>query len=209
MINFIKGFIIGIIMAAPLGPLAVLVIKRSLTKGYKEGLATALGISLADGFYALIAALGLSAVSTFVLTRKEYLFMGGGLLLILLGVRALKKPPVLDAELIKEKGFIPTLLQTMILTLTNPMTIVTFIAAFTAAGFEGQEQVMQAVLICLGVFLGSISWFMVISVISASLRKRVTPYLLNLINTISGSLLILFGVAFLVDAAWELLQKVY
>ena len=71
MINFLKGFIIGIIMAAPVGPLAILVIRRSLTKGYKEGIATALGISLADGLYALIAALGLTTVSSFVLEKKE------------------------------------------------------------------------------------------------------------------------------------------
>ena len=209
MIHFIKGFIIGIIMAAPVGPLAVLVIKRSLTKGYKEGLATSVGIALADGFYALIAALGLTAVSSFVLAKKEYLFMGGGILLILLGIRALKTAPTLDTEVIKEKGFFPTLLQTSMLTLTNPMTIVTFIAAFAAAGFEGQQTVATAVLICLGVFMGSISWFMVMSIGAASLRKRITPYLLNLINTISGSLLVIFGLIFLADAAWELLVKVY
>lgn len=209
MINFINGFTIGIIMAAPVGPLAVLVIKRSLTKGYKEGLATALGIALADGFYALIAALGLTAVSSFVLAQKEYLFMGGGLVLILLGVRALKHPPLLDTEIIKEKGFVPTLLQTMVLTLTNPMTILMFITAFTAVGFEGQQTAFQAILICLGVFLGSISWFMVISIVSASLQKRVTPYLLNLINTISGTLLIIFGGLFLIKAAWEILAKIY
>lgn len=210
MINFLKGFIIGIIMAIPAGPLAILVLKRSLTKGYKEGLATALGVAIADGFYSLVAALGLTAVSGFVLGKKEYFFMGGGLLLILLGIGTLKRPPVVTSEVPQERDFLATLLQTMIITLTNPMTILMFIAAFAAAGFEGHEESLtQAVLICLGVFLGSMTWFAVISIISASLRRRVTPYLLNLINTISGSLLILFGVGFLIDAAWELLVKVY
>ncbi len=196
-------------MATPVGPLAVLVIKRSLTKGYKEGLATALGIALADGIYALFAALGLTAVSNFMLSRKEYLFMGGGLLLILLGIRALKHPPILAPEQLAPKRIGPTIIQTLLLTLTNPLTLLTFLAAFTAAGFEAGEELSQALLMCLGVFLGSTSWFMTISLIAGSLRKHVTPYILNLINTISGSVLVLFGSAFLIDAAWELLQKVY
>ncbi len=210
MINFVRGFIIGIIMALPAGPLAILVLKRSLTKGYKIGLATALGVALADGFYALVAGLGLTAVSGFVLGRKEYFFMGGGLLLILLGVRTLKKPPTIETDVSKQHGFIPTLIQTMLITLTNPMTLLMFIAAFTAAGFEGQEEALsQVVLICLGVFVGSMSWFAIISIVSASQRKRVTPYALKFITTISGALLICFGIVFLVHAAWELLAKVY
>jgi threonine/homoserine/homoserine lactone efflux protein len=210
MINFLKGFIIGIIMAIPAGPLAILVVKRSLTKGHKEGLATALGVAIADGLYSLVAALGLTAVSVFVLGKKEYFFMGGGILLILIGIGSLIKPPLVTTEAPQERNFFATLLQTMVITLTNPMTILMFIAAFTAAGFEGHEESLtQSVLICLGVFLGSMTWFAIISITSASLRRKVTPYLLNLINTISGSLLIIFGIIFLLDAAWELLVKVY
>lgn len=209
MINFLKGFIIGIIMALPAGPLALLVIKRSFAKGYKEGLATALGVALADGFYALVAALGLTAVSGFVLAKKEYFFMAGGILLILIGIRSLKNPPP-ASEIPEEKEFFATLAQTMLITLTNPMTILMFIAAFTAAGFEGHaESIVQTGLICSGVFLGSMTWFAIISIVSASLRKKVTPYLLQLINTISGLLLIIFGIGFLIDAAWELLEKIY
>ena len=197
-------------MALPAGPLAILVLKRSLTKGYKEGLATALGVALADGFYALVTALGLTAVSGFVLNKKEYFFMGGGFLLILLGIRTLKKPPILETEHTNKRGFIPTLLQTMLITLTNPMTLLMFIAAFAAVGFEGHEEsISQALLICSGVFLGSMSWFGIISISSASQRKKVTPYLLNLVTTISGYLLVLFGIIFLIDAAWEILIKVY
>lgn len=210
MITFFKGMIIGIAMAAPVGPLALLCIRRSLTKGYIEGLATALGVALADGFYALIAALGLTAVSSFVLEKKEYLFMGGGILLIMLGARALRNPPSFNLGPLQRKGFLATLLQTSIITLTNPMTIVTFIAAFAAVGFEGQEHdLAQAITICLGVFTGSMIWFMLLSFTAAYLRTRVTPYMLWLINAISGSLLIIFGLLFLLDAAWELLAKVY
>ena len=210
MINFLRGFVTGIIMALPAGPLAILVLKRSLTKGYKVGLATALGVAIADGFYALIAGLGLTAVSGFVLGRKEYFFMGGGLLLILIGIRTLMKPPTIETSLNKQKGFFPTLIQTILITLTNPMTLLMFMAAFTAAGFEGQKEgLSQVVLMCLGVFLGSISWFAVLSIVAASQRKRITPYALSMITIISGSLLIFFGSIFLLHAGRELLLKIY
>ena len=214
MINFFKGMMIGIAMAAPVGPIALLCIRRSLTKGHLAGFATALGVAFADGFYALIASLGLSAISNFVLSQKEYLFMGGGIILILLGVRALKHPPVLkEAEDVikqfKAKGFISTLFQTTLLTLTNPMTIVAFFAAFSAAGFETHNDPGQAFLICSGVFLGSLLWFMLLSTGVAYFRNRVTPYVYQVINTVSGWLLILFGIGFLGDAALELLYKIY
>ncbi len=214
MINFFKGMLIGIAMAAPVGPLALLCIRRTLTKGPLAGLATALGVALADGFYALVAALGLSVVSIFVLSQREYFFMGGGIILILLGARALLHPPILDEarnvlEQFKRAGFIKTLLQTIALTLTNPMTIVTFIAAFGAVGFESHQTVGQAIVISLGVFSGSLLWFMGLSTIVALLRKKVTPLVYRTINTISGALLVAYGIIFLVDAAAELLYKVY
>jgi len=210
MINFLKGMFIGLAMAAPVGPLAILCIRRSLAKGYAEGLATASGVALVDGFYALVAALGLTAISSFVLERREYLFMGGGLMLMMLGIRALKNPPQLKNDVVKHRGFFTTLIQTMLITLTNPMTIITFIAAFTAVGFEDlQADISQAIIIAFGVFLGSMSWFMFISFSAAYFRKHLTPYMLWLLNTLSGIILLGFGLLFLIDAAYELLVKVY
>ncbi len=214
MINFFKGMIIGIAMAAPVGPLALLCIRRSLSKGPLEGGATALGVALVDGFYALVAALGLSAVSTFVLSKKEYLFIGGGLILILLGARALMHPPVLEEDTkeldqFKKMGFIKTLAQTMVLTLTNPMTLVTFIAAFSAVGFEEHQGGMQAILIATGVFTGSFLWFLALTGTVAYFRDKVTPFIYRTINSVSGVLLIVYGIVFLVDAAGELLYKAY
>lgn len=210
MTNFIKGFITGFLMATPAGPLAVLTLKRSLTYGYARGLATALGIALADGFYSLIATIGLTTVSGFITGQKEYFFMWGGLLLLFLGARALRNPPTIHTEVLSEGGFLSTLLHTMLVTLTNPMTLLLFTTAFSAIGFEGDIGTAdQALLICSGVFLGSITWFAMISIIAASLRRWVTPRMITLINTISGSLLLFFGFVLLIDAGWELLSKTY
>ncbi len=214
MINFIKGIMIGIAMAAPVGPLALLCIRRSLTKGFRAGAATSFGIALADGFYALVAALGLSALSTFVLARREYLFIAGGVTLIALGVKALRNPPVFNENAHKIEqytgpGIIATILQTMLITLTNPMTIVSFLAAFSALGLEGYQETTQAIYIALGVSIGSLIWFMLLSATVAHYRTRVTPTIYRFIHMISGSLLIVYGVVFLLDAAGGVIFKTY
>lgn len=212
MINFIKGIIIGFAMAAPVGPLALLCIRQSLTKGLKAGAITAYGIALGDGFYALIAALGLSAFSSFVLAHREYLFVAGGIILIVLGIKGLIAPlPPQEKTIeipIKARG-LTILLQTMIITLTNPMTILSFVAAFSAFEFERFYDTNEAIYVALGITLGSFFWFLLISATFAYFRTKVTPAIYRIINLISGSLLIVYGTLFLLDAAWAVLFKTY
>jgi len=212
MINFVKGLMIGIAMAAPVGPLALLCIRRSLSRGYIAGATTAVGIALADGFYALVAALGVSAVSLFVLARREFLFIAGGIALIIIGVTGLDAPPLVherDLPQLKGNGPITTLLQTMLITLTNPMTIISFLAAFSAVGFEGFQETDAAIVIALGVCAGSLIWFLLLSTIVAYFRSRVTPTIYRFINRTSGSLLIIYGVLLLLDATYSILFKSY
>ena len=206
MINFFKGMIIGISMAAPVGPLAILCIRRSL-KGHLEGAATAIGIAFADGLYAFIAALGVTQVHYFLVGKQNYLFMLGGIFLGMLGIHALKTPPSITIKPLKQRGFFITLLHTALLTLTNPMTIVTFIAAFAAVGFEGTHQPLdQALLISSGVFCGSVLWFLLLSIGISALKHRLTQTMVIRINTLSGSLLIIFGGAFFVHGLLSLLS---
>ena len=206
MTNLFKGIFIGVTMAMPVGPLAVLCIRRSL-HGYTEGLATALGVALADGFYALIVSLGVGAMGSFVLARKEFIYVGCGVFLLFLGIKALKNPPALDHEKLQRSGFGKVLIQTMLVTLTNAMTLVTFIAAFAAFGFEGKQPVSQAFLISLGVFLGSFLWFGLLSIAVSFLRRRVTPYLFKMLNIVAGSLFIGFGLLFIARGFNDLIVK--
>jgi threonine/homoserine/homoserine lactone efflux protein len=197
---FIKGLIIGVSMAAPVGPIAILTIRRSLTRGHYAGIATALGVALADGFYAMVAAFGLTAISGFLVTQRNFLYLFGGVLLVYLGIRAFNAEPLSLQKPIKGAGFLSTLIQTMLLTLTNPMTILTFLAAFAAIGFEGkQHEFHQALLLCLGVFCGSGLWFISLSTLIAHFRTRVTPFVFMVINKISGALLIGFGGLFILS----------
>ena len=203
---FLQGFIIGVTMAAPIGPIAILTIRRSLTRGHHAGIATALGVALADGIYAVIAAFGITAISSFLVTQRDLLYIVGGLLLIFLGIRAYNTKPIELQRPIASAGFFPTMLQTMLITLTNPMTILTFLAAFAAIGFEGQQHSMyEAILLCLGVFSGSGLWFIGLSLLIAHFRNRVTPFVFMLINKISGGFLCGFGVIFLIAGVKKLL----
>lgn len=188
-------------MAAPVGPIAILTIRRSLTKGHYHGIATALGVALADGLYAAVAAFGLTAVSAFLITYRSFLYIVGGLLLIFLGYKAYTSKPVVLQKPLDGESFFSTMIQTMLLTLTNPMTILTFLAAFAAVGFEGtQHDMHQALLLCLGVFCGSGLWFISLSSLVSHFRTRITPFVFMLINKISGACLMGFGVLFILTA---------
>lgn len=197
---FVKGLILGISMAAPIGPISILCMRRSLTQGYPAGIATALGVALADGLYGLVAALGLTAISSFLIDKKEFLYLFGGILLIFLGIKTLNAMPVASAKPIKRQGLLTMLLQTIFLTFANPMTIALFIAALAALGFEGKhEDIGQAILVCSGVFFGSLAWFMMLSTIIVQFRSKVSPHILMLINKISGMFLVGFGSLFLLN----------
>lgn len=187
-------------MAAPIGPIAILTIRRSLAEGHYAGIATALGVALADGFYAAVAAFGLSAISTFLITQQKMLYCLGGLMLIYLGISAFRTVPGSLEKPLKSTGFLKTLLQTTALTLTNPMTILTFIAAFAAFGLVGHQDFYEATLLCFGVFCGSGFWFVSLSLLIAHFRHRVTPYMFMLVNKISGALLVLIGIFFIISA---------
>jgi threonine/homoserine/homoserine lactone efflux protein len=197
---FITGLIIGITMAAPIGPISLLAIRRSLTRGHHAGIATALGVALADGFYAIIAAFGITAISSFLLHNRGYLDLFGGTILLLLGLKAFKAEPITAAAAIKSRGFISTLIQTALLTLANPMTIITFVAAFAAVGFQGRHEWREGLMLSFGVFCGSALWFIGLSTLVSSFRTRITPTVLTIINKISGIFLMAFGAYFIYDA---------
>ncbi|MBA3751738.1 LysE family transporter [Candidatus Dependentiae bacterium] len=203
---FYKGLIVGIGMAAPIGPISLLCIRRSLIRGHYAGIATALGVAIADGFYALIAAFGLTALSSFLINQKEYIYCVGGLFLIFLGIKAFKTKPISINQPLKSTSFLLTTLQTMLLTLTNPMTIVSFLAVFATLGLDTMHNnITQATLICLGVFCGSGLWFISLSTLAAHFRSRIKPSFLRHINQFSGVFFILCGLFLIIMSVKRLI----
>src|SRR5882724_10962833 len=127
MLNFmLKGMAIGFAIAAPVGPIGVLCIRRSLAQGRQIGLVTGLGAATADAAYGCVAALGLTAVSGFLVGQRGWLAFLGGLFLCYLGIRTFIRRPAEQAAEVRDDGFLSAYFSTLLLTLTNPTTILSF-----------------------------------------------------------------------------------
>ena len=136
---FIRGLVIGISIAAAVGPMSVLCIQRTLYKGQLYGLVSGLGIATADGVYGCIAGFGLTVVATFLVNQEGWIRLVGGLFLVYLGVKTvLTKPAERVAPARANKhNFLGAYASTFLLTLTNPITILSFVAIFAGIGVGG------------------------------------------------------------------------
>ena len=191
---FIKGLIIGISVAAPVGPIGVLTIKRTLTEGRTSGFVTGMGAAMADTVYGIIAGCGLTAISSFLLTQAFWLKLIGGLFLLFLGVKFFRsKPPEKSAE-IAGKGLFYNFISTFFLTVTNPSTILSFLAIFAGLGLgSSKTDYFSSLILVFGVFLGSALWWFILSFTVSFFRSKVTDKRLVWINRISGALITAFG----------------
>ncbi len=197
MLFFLKALIIGFAIAAPVGPIGVLCIQRSLQQGFKMGLMTGLGAALADGVYGLIAGLGLTVISSFLIAEEKWIRLGGGLFLIYLGIKIFFSKP--NAQTLKtspsNNSAFKACATTFFLTLTNPMTILSFIAVFAGLGLgsEGND-FNHALMLVAGITLGSACWWFLLSGgIAFILHHRMNPKTLRAINYLSGVIMLTFG----------------
>lgn len=193
--NFIlKGLVIGFSIAAPVGPIGVLCIRRSLAEGRQVGLATGLGAATADAAYGCIAAFGLTAVSSFLVGHRSWLGFLGGLFLCCLGVRIFISSPASRVAEIRGCGLLSAYLSTLFLTLTNPMTILSFVAVFAGFGLGASPDYLAAGLLVAGVFIGSALWWLLLSSGVALFQSRVGSGWMQAINRLSGCVIFAFGI---------------
>jgi len=189
-----RGLLIGFTVALGVGPLSLLTIRRTLGHGRVYGLASGSGIAAADASYGAVAAFGLSAVTALLVGIRSSLALVGGAFLVLLGVRTILAPPADHAAPDRERpGLAGAAVSIYGLTMTNPMTILSFAAIFAGFGLAGGSPI-EAVLLVLGVFLGSMAWWLILTSIVAAFRSRLTPAILHAITRLSGVLLLLYGV---------------
>jgi threonine/homoserine/homoserine lactone efflux protein len=196
-----KGLVLGFAIAAPVGPIGVLCIRRSLAVGFSAGFASGLGAATADALYGLVAALGLTAVSSWLLAARGWSRVIGGLLLLALALRTFLATPAAGGEIPPRRparGLVRDYASTFALTVTNPMTILSFTAAFGALGLASGSAAGSLVA---GVFLGSAVWWLVLSGASSLLRGRLGPRSLVWINRASGLVIGTFGALALYAAA--------
>ena len=191
---FVKGLILGFAIAAPVGPIGVLCIRRSLAEGQRAGFATGLGAATADALYGCVAAFGLTAVSAFLVQQRFWLGLVGGVFLCYLGIRTFLASPAENAEVPVRGSLIGAYLSTFALTITNPMTILSFVAVFAGLGLVGSTSYVDACGLVAGVFIGSGLWWLLLSSGAAMLRGKVGPSLMAIVNRVSGVIIFALGV---------------
>jgi threonine/homoserine/homoserine lactone efflux protein len=196
-----KGLVLGFSIAAPVGPIGVLCIRRTLARGFKSGLASGLGAASADAFYGSIAAAGLSLVASFLIKQQLWLgFLGGGFLLYL-GVKTFRILPPAESNSSEKSSAGGDYLSTLLLTLSNPMTIFMFVAIFGSLGFQsGSAYGNYAFLLVLGVFSGSALWWLTLSALVSLLREKMNARLMVWINRLAGVVIAGFGIYVLVKS---------
>ncbi len=194
---FVRGLLIGLSIAATVGPMCFLCIQRTLQRGQLYGFVSGLGIATADGVYASIAAFGLTLISNFLVSEQTWIRLIGGLFLIYLGIKTIITKPAEQAATTKARanGYFGAYASTFLLTLTNPLTILSFAAIFAGIGVGGaNKSVVSATVVVLGVFTGSTLWWIILTSAISLLRNKFTHQWLRWINRISGVIIMLFGV---------------
>ena len=199
----LRGLIIGFSIAAPVGPIGVLCIRRTLVEGRTAGLVSGLGAATADAFYGAIAGFGLTFISRLLISNQDLLRLTGGAFLCYLGLRTFLARPVERAASAKGNGLGAAYLSTFFLTLTNPLTILSFAAIFAGLGLAGAggDYVCAGMLVS-GVFLGSALWWLILSGGVGVFRERFNPRGMRWVNRISGVIIAGFGVVALVGLRW-------
>jgi threonine/homoserine/homoserine lactone efflux protein len=196
----LRGVILGLSIAAPVGPIGVLCIRRTLAAGRVAGFVLGLGAATADMLYGAVAAFGLRVISSLLVSAEVWIHLIGACFLCWLGVKTILTLPTTQSKVvIARTSLAGSYVTTLLLTLTNPTTILSFIAIFAGIGVLGsQSGPATAGLTVLGVFCGSALWWFTLSAIVNVIRSRFTPRLMRLVNYLSGTILLGFALYALV-----------
>lgn len=190
----IRAVVIGFTIAATVGPISLLTIRRTIEHGRVYGLASGLGVATADASYAGIAAFGLTAITSVLVSGHLVLGLVGGLVIVAIGVRTMGSGPGEIARDRERPGLLGAYASIYALTMTNPLTILVFAAVFAGLGFGVGASLLDAALIIVAVWVGSTLWWLLLTAVVASLRDRLSGTVYRWINRISGAALVAFGV---------------
>jgi threonine/homoserine/homoserine lactone efflux protein len=189
----LQGLLLGFSIAAPVGPIGVLCIRYTLEQGWRAGLTAGLGAASADMVYGAIAAFGITVVSNLLVEGQVWLRAAGGLFLLYLGLRTFFRQPALLSDSSPRAEMRKAYWTTFGLTLTNPMTILSFAAVIAGLG-DASTGLLHGLLLVAGVFLGSSAWWLLLSSVMHTLRARLSTTALVWINRASGVIILGFSV---------------
>jgi threonine/homoserine/homoserine lactone efflux protein len=206
LIGFLlKGMLIGVVIAIPVGPVGILCIRRTILDGRLAGLFSGLGAASADSLFGIIAAFGLTVVSDWLFNYQDWLRIGGAAFLLYVGITALLADPMARTRSDRDpEGLLGDFASTFALTIANPVTILSFLAIFGAIGFAGEEATLgHAGLLVLGVWLGSFLWWIGLIAAAGVLRVTFQREHLVWINRGSGGILVFAGIALIGSLVFE------
>jgi threonine/homoserine/homoserine lactone efflux protein len=186
-----RGLLIGFAIAAAIGPIGLLCIRRTLVHGRLVGAVSGLGAATADAVYASIAAFGLTAISDVLVGERRVLGVAGGGFLVILAVHSLLRPSEAAGDA-QPRTLASAYSSTVLLTIANPATILSFTAAFIGLGLAGHSTPIAGALV-LGVFAGSAAWWIVLAIAVAAFRSRLGPMGLRRLAAGSSALIGLLG----------------
>jgi threonine/homoserine/homoserine lactone efflux protein len=192
---WLKGAILGFSIAAPVGPIGVLCIRRTLANGMLTGFLSGVGTASADAVYGCIAAFGITVISTFLLANQFFLHLVGGVFLLYLGYTTFYANPAEKAADAYSKGLFGAYTSAFFLTLTNPATIMSFLAVFSGLGIGAAAgNFILASFMVLGVFVGSLLWWLILCASVNVLRDKLNQQYFKKVNQLSGLIIFIFGI---------------
>jgi len=194
MVILTQGIVVGFSIAAPVGPIGILCIERTLSKGRASGFVSGLGAASADAVYGAIAGFGLTAVSSALVDQRTSIRLLGGAFLLYLGIRTFRSEPAEEAAATDGRGGLPgDYGSTFLLTLTNPVTILAFVGIFAGLGIGVGTDYGAALVLVAGVFAGSALWWLLLAGGVTLLRARFTPVWMRRVSQLAGTIIVAFG----------------
>jgi threonine/homoserine/homoserine lactone efflux protein len=200
MIFFLKGAILGFFIAAPVGPIGLLCIQRTLARGMAAGIVSGLGTALADTLYCAVAVFGMTVIAGFLQDNQFYLNLTGGIALIYLGCYTFRSQLAEAAPTVIGDSLFSAFVSAFFLTLTNPLMILSFATVFAGIGLGavGADYRATVLFIC-GVFTGSSTAWLSLSGMVSAMRTKFSPKRLRVVNLLSGMLIVGLGVFCLIN----------
>jgi len=213
VVNFIKALIIGLGASIPLGPVGVLCIQKTISKGRWAGLSLGLGSSITDLFYSGVALLSLSFVSEFLDHHRTMVILVGGVIILFVGLNIAFKNPVKQLRQSnnpsKRSNHVTDGLQGFAMTISNPGALVLLLGLFAFVGIkpESYSEPLSIATMMAGVFIGTLIWWFILSSVINKFRKHFRLRQLLLLNRICGTMIAAFGLIATIEGIAELIAK--
>lgn len=195
LMNLLRGILVGAVVAAPLGPIGVLCIQRTIVRGRIAGIVSGMGAATADAIYAALAVSGLMSLHATWLVDATWPRVFATIVLLVVGVIVFLTPPPKGITCQEQRRLSGVYISTLLLTLTNPIPLLSFGGFFETLGVRGVSlQRFSAHVMILGVFVGSALWFAGLSALVDALRDRLTPRLIRAFNQICGLIVVAIAI---------------